>query len=138
MIPLRLLGLGLILLGLLYTHAASPDATVGHLTAAEGLSAPGAEAMHSAPVPWAAGAVHGHDDAEPSHDLRRGHGDHHAFEECAVGQPTQGPDLELPCASPLDVPVADGDPHAERGHPSAVRHSAVPQPHAAESPVLRI
>ncbi|TGB09389.1 hypothetical protein [Streptomyces sp. MZ04] len=136
--PLRLLGLGLILFGLLYTHAVSPDATVGHLASAEGVSAQAADASHSALVRHVASASQGHDATDqPS----GGHGDHggqHAFEECGLGQPSQGPEVDVPALSPLGLAVEDEAPHIAHVRPSAVRGFVIPIPHAAESPVLRI
>ncbi|MGA4838054.1 DUF6153 family protein [Streptomyces sp. G45] len=133
MAPLRLLAFAVLLLGLLYTHAASPHATVEHLTSADSVSA--ADAAHSTAPHTAGSAAPGHDGTDPSGSS---HGDHHVLTECAVGQPPHGPDLTAPCASPLDMAVADGDEHAERGRPSAARDVTAPPPDAAQAPVLRI
>ncbi|MFE0172382.1 DUF6153 family protein [Streptomyces sp. NPDC059002] len=133
------MGLGLVLFGLLYTHAASPDATVRHVQQVDAASAHASAAPRTAPTQGVASATHGHDGAEPSGERHGGHSDQHAFEECALGQPSHGPDVDAPCVSPLDsATVAPVPTYAEQVRPSAVRGFVVPTPHAAESPVLRI
>ncbi|MFM9373349.1 hypothetical protein [Streptomyces sp. Da 82-17] len=149
----RLLGLGLLLLGLLYMHAASPDSAVAHL--APGGGALTAHAGHAAPGAGgtAATATHPPDEEPADHRDRHGddshalhghggdgHGDRHAFEECTLGQPSQGPAVGMPCLTPLswDPPAEPVTPPLVHVHPSAVRGFVAPIPHAAESPVLRI
>ncbi|KUO14995.1 hypothetical protein [Streptomyces dysideae] len=119
----RVLGLGLFLFGLLYTHAVSPEATVSHL---------GTDRV-------SVSTVHVESVAEDLTDHSDGHGHQHAGEDCALGQPSQGPDMAAPCLSPLH-PVSDEN---EPLRPVAVRHAAprdlvAPPAHAAASAVLRV
>jgi hypothetical protein len=134
-----LLGLGLILFGLLYTHAASPDATVGHLNSIDSVSAHMTGAAHSAPVQQVASAtLGGQGDTESPGERHGGHSEQHAFAECGLGQPSPGPEVDVPCLSPLSPTAEHETPQAEQVRPSSVRGFVVPIPHAAESPVLRI
>ncbi|MHC0429445.1 hypothetical protein ACX6XY_04530 [Streptomyces sp. O3] len=131
MVPLRLLGLGLMLFGLLYSHVVSPEATVGHLRPDGAVSALSYSPLDPLPdSPYDSGGRSG------------GHGRHTAtVGECALGQPPSGPDMGLPCLSPLAAEAVDpaAAPYAEHAHrPAAVRGFVAPIPHAAESPVLRI
>ncbi|MFP3988881.1 hypothetical protein U9R90_15535 [Streptomyces sp. E11-3] len=124
-IPLRLLGLGLMLLGLLYMHAASPEATVGHLRA------DGAVAHSVGELPGAERERQQHGGDGQQHTATAG--------ECELGQPPSGPDVDVPCLSPLSTEAVDPAPYAEHvHHPAAVRGFVAPISHAAESPVLRI
>ncbi|MEV0226790.1 DUF6153 family protein [Streptomyces sp. NPDC050704] len=135
----RVLGLGLFLFGLLYTHAVSPDTTVSHLASGENVSASGVhfeptaehENVASAMSTQVAGAqTDGHHD---------GHGQQHAGEICAVGQPSQGPAVAVPCLSPLSAESGDEMPgSAPARHPTAARDFAAPRTQAADSAVLRI
>lgn len=135
----RVLGLGLFLFGLLYTHAASPDMTVSHLASDESVSASGVHfeptAEHenvasATPVQVAGEQPDGHHD---------GHGQHHPGETCAVGQPSQGPAVTMPCLSPLSSQSGDEAPgSAPARHATTARDFAAPRTQAAESAVLRI
>lgn len=139
----RVLGLGLFLFGLLYTHAVSPDATVRHVTSGEGAVA---SRVHFEPiadrekVAIATSVVFASvTPDDPSYDHHDGHGQHHAGGECTLGQPPQGPGVGVPCLSPLSS-ESDGS-----GLPQLVdvRHAtapgfAAPTAHAADSAVLRI
>lgn len=127
MVPLPVLWLGLLLFGLLYTHAASPEATVRHtpgVSSAVGVSA----AEEPAPAPGAgeAGGHHG------------GHGSHQYVDDCALGQPEQGPELTAPCLSPLDTAWGRGVPVMARTHGPAARDMAVSIPPSADPTVLRL
>ncbi|MEU5112889.1 hypothetical protein AB0G64_15445 [Streptomyces longwoodensis] len=139
----RVLGLGLFLFGLLYTHAVSPDATVRHLASSEGVAVfdvhfePVAD---HAKVASATSSVRtsGTPDA-PLGDHHDGHGQHHAGGECALGQPPQGPDLAVPCLSALSTESVDnGVPQSVCAHHTAARAIVAPIAHAADSAVLRI
>ncbi|MFF5359793.1 DUF6153 family protein [Streptomyces scabiei] len=134
----RVLGLGLFLFGLLYTHAVSPDATVSHLASGKGVVAPGGhfeptvklEDVASATSRQSAGESQGHDD---------GHGQPHTGETCAVGQPSQGPAVAVPCLSPLNSESGDDEPGSAPARlATAARDSAVPRTQTADSAVLRI
>ncbi|MEV0321070.1 hypothetical protein ACIBKX_17845 [Streptomyces sp. NPDC050658] len=109
------MGLGLLLFGLVFTHAASPDATSGHLAVDSGIAAPGVPGGH-------------HQDHEQQHTV----------EECALGQPPQGPDVDMPCLSPLDSDQRAGASLLTRAHAVAGRDFVVPIAHAADSTILRI
>ncbi|MEB8339517.1 hypothetical protein [Streptomyces endophyticus] len=137
-IPLRLLGLGVLLFGLLYTHAVSPESTVGHVASGSGTST--AIAGHTAPGPEqpVAIATHGPAEAPVDHHGGDSHGQQHALDECGLGQPSQGPALGLPCLTSLSSAAETVVPPLVHIRPSAVRGFVVPIPHAAESPVLRI
>lgn len=134
----RVLGLGLFLFGLLYTHAVSPDTTVSHLASDKGVVAPGGhfepttahENVASATSRQSAGRPEGHDDS---------HGQPHAGETCAVGQPSQGPAVAVPCLSPLSSESGDEAPGSAPARlAAAARDSAAPRTPAADSAVLRI
>jgi hypothetical protein len=118
----RVLGLGLFLFGLLYTHAVSPEATVSHLAV---------EGVHSELVAVADAEPAGHSGGHERH--------HHAGEDCTLGQPPQSPDIAVPCLSPLPS-VSDSIVPLPR--PLWVRHAPAdgmaPPTHAAASAVLRI
>ncbi|MGW7090423.1 hypothetical protein ACWGH2_44030 [Streptomyces sp. NPDC054871] len=137
-IPLRLLGLGLILFALLYAHAASPESTAGHL--ASGSATPTANAGQVEFGPGQPVATATHDPAEAPVDHHGGdsHGQQHTLDECALGQPSQAPALGLPCLTSLSSAAEAAVPPLAHVRPSAVRGFVVPIPHAAESPVLRI
>ncbi|MFD0554515.1 hypothetical protein ACFQ0X_39215 [Streptomyces rectiviolaceus] len=137
-IPLRLLGLGLILFSLLYTHAASPESTAGHVASGSGAST--AIGGHAEPGPGQPVAIATHYPAEVPVDHHGGdsHGQQHALDECGLGQPSQSPALGLPCLTSLSSAAETVVPPLVHVRPSAVRGFVVPIPHAAESPVLRI
>ncbi|MEU6819584.1 hypothetical protein ABZ921_03070 [Streptomyces atriruber] len=132
------MGLGLFLFGLVFAHAASPEATSRHIGAGSGVVAadPVVGVAHAADVPAVAGDASAVAEAPGSH--RHDHPQSHTVEECALGQPPQGPDVDLPCLSPLGaawqavVPVPAG---AQR---VAGRDFVVPIAHAADSTILRI
>ncbi|MEU8956342.1 hypothetical protein AB0C93_18805 [Streptomyces sp. NPDC048518] len=134
----RAVGLGLFLFGLVFVHVASPEATSRHLTVFGGVGMPGAGAVvratsaggEAVDAPVVAGAPGG-----PRHDHRQ----QHTVEECALSQPPQGPDVDLPCLSPLGSrwrPGAPASTHA--AHRIAGRDFVVPIAHAADSTILRI
>lgn len=134
----RVLGLGLLLFGLLYTHAVSPDATVSHLASDKSVVASGGHfeptAEHAnvarATLVQSAGKPEGHHD---------GHGQPHAGETCAVGQPSQGPAVAVPCLSPLSSESHDEAPGSGPArHATAARDFAAPRTRAANSAILRI
>lgn len=139
----RVLGLGLFLFGLLYTHAVSPDATVRHVAAGEGATV---SDVHFEPVAdhervaTATSAVRASETPDaPSGDHHDGHGQHHAGGECALGQPPQGPDLAAPCLSALSTEsMDDGVPQSVYAGHAAARDIVAPIAHAADSAVLRI
>ncbi|MEV0634501.1 DUF6153 family protein [Streptomyces sp. NPDC050619] len=124
----RVLGLGLFLFGLLYTHAVSPDATERHFSSGEGIVVSDVSDGSASETP--------HDASDDHHG---GHGQHHAGGECALGQPPQGPGVEVPCLSPLS-PVGDDDGLRRLVHArhAAARDLVAPITHAADSAVLRI
>ena len=135
----RVLGLGLFLFGLLYTHAASPDTTVSHLVSGEGVSVSGAHfepAAEHGNVASATRAQPADEQPEGHHD---GHGQQHADGDCALGQPPQGPDVAVPCLSPLSS--ENGEellPGFVFTRQAAARDFAAPITPAADSTVLRI
>ena len=136
----RVLGLGLLLFGFLYMHAASPEETVSHLAADGGASvsgarfAPAVEGGNVASATWAQSAD------EQSADHHDGHGRHHTHADCALGQPPQGPAVAVPCLSPLSSESGDGAAVARPVHArqSAAREAVAPITHSADSTVLRI
>ncbi|MEU6375229.1 hypothetical protein [Streptomyces sp. NPDC046909] len=136
----RVLGLGLCLFGLLYTHAVSPGATVSHLTAEGGVWAADAHFEPFADDTSVASAT----PAQPAHeepaDHHDGHGQQHTGEDCALGQPPQGPAVALPCLSPLHSDTGDdaGAPRPAHSRHSSARDAVAPITHAAHSAVLRI
>ncbi|QES40085.1 hypothetical protein DEJ49_03020 [Streptomyces venezuelae] len=125
----RVVGLGLVLFGLVFTHVASPETTSRHLGAGNGVVAAGP----TVDVGRGSSVV-----AEVPREQGHRHPPAHTVEECALGQPPQGPGVDLPCLSPLDsawrgdAPVP---PHAQR---FAGRDLPVPIAHAAESTILRV
>ncbi|MFI7316319.1 hypothetical protein [Streptomyces venezuelae] len=129
----RVVGLGLVLFGLVFTHVASPEATSRHLGADRGVVAvvPAVDAGSGA---GSGSSVAGEVPGERGH----GHPQAHTVEECALGQPPQGPGVGLPCLSPLDSAWrGDGpvSPHARR---VAGRDLLVPIAHAVDSTILRV
>lgn len=137
-IPLRLLGLGLLLFGLLYTHAATPESTAEHLASGSGTLT--GIAGHALPGPEEPAAAARHDRAEAPTDPH-GDGSHrqqHTLDECGLGQPSQGPALGVPCLTALRSAAETLVPPLVHVRPSAVRGFVASIPHAAESPVLRI
>lgn len=135
----RVLGLGLFLFGLLYTHAASPDATVSHLASDKGVSAPGVHSESSAEHVDVANAMSVQPAGEQPEGHHDGHGQRHAGEVCAVGQPSQGPTVTVPCLSPLTSASSDKRPgSAPARHASAAGDLVSPRTHTADSTVLRI
>ena len=134
----RVLGLGLILFGLLYTHAANPDATVSHLAADDGVSVSGAHfepAVEHESVASATSAQPANGQPEGHHD---GHGQQHAVEDCALGQPPQGPDVAVPCPSPLGSENGHEAPSSVSARHAAAQDCAAPITQPADSAVLRI
>lgn len=139
----RVVGLGLFLFGLLYTHAVSPDATVRHVASGEGAVVsdvhfePFAEREKVA-IATSAVSPSAMTDA-PSDDHQDGHGQHHAGGECALGQPAQGPGVSVPCLSSLSSESGDdGLPQPAHARHAAARDFVAPAAHAADSAVLRI
>ncbi|WP_369033373.1 hypothetical protein [Streptomyces adonidis] len=139
----RVLGLGLFLFGLLYTHAVSPDATVRHVASDEGAAVSGVRfepiadrekvAIATSAVPVSAASD------DPSGDHHDGHGQHHAGGECALGQSPQGPGVGVPCLSSLSSESDDnGLPRLVDARHAAARDLVAPTAHAADSAVLRI
>lgn len=139
-IPLRLLGLGLLLFGVLYTHAASPESTAHHVASGGGASTSTGIAGHPEPGLGQAVAPATHDPSEVpvNHHGGDSPGQQHVFDECGLGQPSQSPVLGLPCLTSLGSAAETVVPPLVHVRPSAVRGFVVPIPHAAESPVLRI
>ncbi|GLP70288.1 hypothetical protein TUSST3_69090 [Streptomyces sp. TUS-ST3] len=139
----RVLGLGLFLFGLLYTHAVSPDATVRHLASGESVTVSDVRlelvADHEK-VATATSAVRASETPDaPSGDHHGGHGQHHAGGECELAQPPQGPDLAAPCPSALGPESDDnGVPQPVYAGHAAARDIVAPTAHAADSAVLRI
>ncbi|MFI9169123.1 hypothetical protein [Streptomyces lincolnensis] len=134
-----MLGLGLLLFGLLYAHAVSPDATVSHVNSGKAvpvsdvLIEPTAEPERVASVTQAVSAG---DSSEGHHP---GHGEHLTSGECALGQPSQGPGVGMPSLWPLSTATDDSMAVPVHARPSAARDFAVPLAHhAAETAVLRI
>ncbi len=144
----RVVGLGLFLLCLVFTHAAAPDVTGRHLvadSAAFGLTgtATGTDAgtgtvtgidtvqdrRSAAPDALPASGASG----DHHHDHRQ-----HTVEECALGQPPQGPDVDVPCLSPLAPERTDGAPALTRAPHLAGRDFVVPIAHAADTTILRV
>lgn len=135
----RVLGLGLFLFGLLYTHAASPDMTVSHLTSDKGVSVSGVQFEPTAEHEDVASATSVELAGEQPEDHHDGHGQQHVGETCAVGQPSHGPAVAVPCLSPLSSESGDeafGSVPAR--HATAARDFAAPRTQAADSAVLRI
>jgi hypothetical protein len=134
----RVLGLGLLLFGLLYMHAASPSATVSHLAPHASASPHG---VHDEPVAASESVATATSDGmagqrpEGHHD---GHGQQHAGEDCALGQPQQGPAVAVPCLSPLNPVSADGAPGSVSARRALAEGSTAPITHPANSAVLRI
>ncbi|MEV2253743.1 hypothetical protein AB0I94_24725 [Streptomyces sp. NPDC050147] len=137
-IPLRLLGLGLILFGLLYAHAASPESTARHLASGSVTSAAIVGHVELGPEQPVATATRDATEAPVDHHGGDGHGRQSSLDECGLGQPAQGPVLGLPCLTSLGSAAETVVPPLVHVRPSAVRGFVVPIPHAAESPVLRI
>ncbi|GAA3824487.1 hypothetical protein GCM10023083_67180 [Streptomyces phyllanthi] len=134
-----MLGLGLFLFGLLYTHAASPDTTVSHLSSHKGVSASGVHLKPIAEHENVASATSAQSAGEHSEGHHDGHGQQHAGEGCVAGQPSQSPAVAVPCLSPLSSENGDEAPgSALARHASAARDFAVPRTQAADSTVLRI
>lgn len=142
----RMLGLGLFLFGLLYTHAVSPDTTVRHVASGEGATV---SDVHFEPiavrekVAIAMSAVSASTTPDaPSgdhHDGHGQHGQHHAGGECALGQPPQGPGVSVPCLSSLSSESGDdGLPRLADARHAAARDFVATPAHAADSAVLRI
>lgn len=139
----RLLGLGFLLFGVLYTHAVTPDSTVRHLPAGVGIPVSGDHfepAADGETVASATSVAASETPDDPSEDHHGGgHGQHHAGAECALAQPPQGPGVALPCMSTLsseiDGSVPSRSAYARR---TAARDFGAPTAHAADSAVLRI
>ncbi|WP_306334059.1 hypothetical protein [Streptomyces sp. KL118A] len=131
------MGLGLVLFGLVFAHAASPEATSRHIAAGSGVVA--ADPMSHAPA-VSGGVVVGDasDVAVAPGSHRHDHPPSHTVEECALGQPPQGPDVDLPCLSPLGAARQSGAPVAAGAQRVAGRDFVVPIAHAADSTILRV
>ncbi|MEU7581092.1 hypothetical protein AB0B50_26220 [Streptomyces sp. NPDC041068] len=110
--------MGLFVFCLVFTHVADPDVTGRHLVAESAVAG----------EPGGLHAPGGH-----HHDHRQ-----HAVEECALGQPPQGPDVDTPCLSPLDSNRRDGAPALTGASHRAGRDFVVPIAHAADCTILRI
>ncbi|MGW4102048.1 DUF6153 family protein [Streptomyces sp. NPDC004976] len=135
----RVLGLGLFLFGLLYTHAISPDTTASHLASDKGVSASGAHFEPTAEHENVATATTMQVAAEQPDGHHDGHGQQHADADCAMGQPSQGPAVAVPCLSPLSSESGDEAPgFAPARHATTARDFAAPRTQAADSAVLRI
>ncbi|WP_328773908.1 hypothetical protein [Streptomyces sp. NBC_00286] len=135
----RVLGLGLFLFGLLYTHTVSPDTTVSHLASDKGVSASGVHFEHTAEHENVASATSAQPTGEQPEGHHDGHRQQHADADCAMGQPSQGPAVTEPCLSPLSSENGEETPgFAPARHAAAARDFAVPRTQAADSAVLRI
>lgn len=105
----RLLALAVLLLSVVLTHGASPDAVAGHLVA--DTVTPAAETSEKDH-----GATDSHGNTRPTatDERRGGHAPSHPAEHCAAGQPYQGPALTQPCfavsvGEPVSPPRAIAD-----------------------------
>ncbi|MEU5777921.1 hypothetical protein ABZ819_32065 [Streptomyces venezuelae] len=131
----RVVGLGLVLFGLLFTHAASPETTSRHL------GGDGRAVVVAGPVA-VAGSVAGRGSsvvAEAPGKQRHDHPQAHTVEECALGQPPQVPGVDSPCPSPLDSAWRGDAPAPPSGaRRVAGRDFVVPIAHAADSTILRV
>ncbi|GAA2628796.1 hypothetical protein GCM10010307_18990 [Streptomyces vastus] len=134
------MGLGLFLFGLLYTHAVSPDATVSHLASEKGVSASGVHSGSAVELVDVASATSAQPTGEQPEGHHDGHGQQHADADCVMGQPPQGPDVAVPCLSPLSSENGDEGPGSApaRHAAAAARDFAAPRTQAADSTVLRI
>ncbi|WP_409235160.1 hypothetical protein [Streptomyces sp. PA5.6] len=131
----RGVGLGLVLFGLVFTHVASPGTTSRHLGADSAVVAAGSAA--------GAGSTAGRDAsvvADVPGEQRHDHPPSHTVEECALGQPPQGPGVDLPCPSPLDSAWRDDVPAPASASAQRVagRDFVVPIAHAADSTIIRV
>lgn len=135
----RVLGLGLFLFGLLYTHAVSADTSVGHVASGKGVSESGVHFEPNAEHENVASAMPAQLAGEQPEGHHDGHGQQHAGEICAVGQPSQGPAVAVPCLSPLSSESGDEAPGSAPARQAAgARDFAAPRTPAADSAVLRI
>ncbi|GAB2972341.1 hypothetical protein GCM10023080_040580 [Streptomyces pseudoechinosporeus] len=135
----RVLGLGLLLFGLLYTHAVSPDATVSHVTSGKAVPVSDVLIESAAEHEKVASATQALSAGGSSGDHHPGHGEHLSSGECALGQPSQGPGVGMPSLWPLSSATDDSMAVPVHALPSAARDFAVPiAHHAAETAVLRI
>ncbi|WP_408056143.1 DUF6153 family protein [Streptomyces ureilyticus] len=135
----RVLGLGLLLFGLLYTHAVSPDTTVSHLASDKGVSASSVHFEHAAERESVASATSAQSVGEQPEGHHDGHGQQHADADCAMGQPSQGPAVAVPCLSPLSSESGDEAPGSAPARQAAgARDFVAPRTQAADSAVLRI
>lgn len=128
----RLLWLGVLLLGLLYTHGLSGESAAGHMTTGSA-----ATATHSAhPAVPAGDAVSAHPDGQhqPGPTHHDGEGGHPA-QNCLSGDPQQSVDLPLLCLAPLGGVATPG--HLTRTVPLAAEAILTPPP-SRHSPVLLI
>jgi hypothetical protein len=133
----RVLGLGLFIFGLLYTHAASPDAAVSHLASETGVSAPDVRFELAAESAGVASATHGVPMGGTPGGHHEDHGQHHTGEECALGQPPQGPHVGMPCLSPLSSSWHHGMYISAHSRRSAAQSFVASIAHKADSAVLR-
>ncbi|MFK4067207.1 hypothetical protein [Streptomyces sp. NPDC029674] len=117
---------------MLVAHVIGPDATSRHLAAESG-AVPVAVA-----VVEASGVSDGPRAGEGPGGHRHDHPQQHTVAECALGQPPQGPAVDVPCLSPLGSRGWDGAPAPTRAHHVAGRDFVVPIAHAADSTILRI
>lgn len=135
----RVLRLGLLLFGLLYAHAVSPEATVSHLSVGEGASVSGVHCEAATESKSLASAMSAPSGGQKSTGQRDGHGHQHAVEDCALGQPPQSPYAGVPCLSPLHSASHDNEMlRPVRARHVAARDAVAPIAHAADSAVLRI
>lgn len=135
----RVLRLGLLLVGLLYAHAVSPEATVSHLSPGEGASMSGVHRAAATESGNLASAMSASSGDQRSTGHQDGHGHQHGVEDCALGQPPQSPDAGSPCLSPLHSASHDNQAlRPVRPRQVAARDAVAPIAHAANSAVLRI
>lgn len=135
----RVLGLGLLLFGLLYSHAVSLDAAASHLAPGQSSTVTGADFEPTAASEVFEGAASVPSVTERSGvDRHQGHGQHHADVECALGQPMQGPNLTTPCLSPLGADASDDWQPLLTFVQHAAQGFVAPTRPGADSAILRI
>ncbi|MFJ9412212.1 hypothetical protein [Streptomyces sp. NPDC101393] len=137
--PLRALVLGLFLVGLLYSHAVSPDATLRHFSSGGGVSTTGVHPEPAGHPATTAAAAHSRFLSEvPDGGHHGDHGQQHTHDECALGQPPQGPGGGAPGGCSPTSERYDLTPVWTRPAPSPAADFVVPIPHAAQPTVLRM
>ncbi|NDZ86137.1 hypothetical protein G3I23_11290 [Streptomyces sp. SID10115] len=129
----RVVGLGIVLFGLVFTHVASPETTSRHLGSSHGVVAAGSAAVAGDSAGRDASVV-----ADVPGQERHDHPPSHTVEECALGQPPQGPGVDLPCLSPLDSTWRDDAPVPVTAQRVARRDFVAPIAHAADLTILRV